>query len=444
MNPVLLLVIVVLVGLQLRLPRAWAFVPLLIAACHTPYTPFLSGFTAARLLIIVGIIRAIKEGWFEWSVHESRDRMIAVFAVLAMLSTFAHGWEYSNPLTTRIRLILDVCGAFIFARAYLYDNDSLARFAASLALVMAPFAAMMAIEQSSGRNSYGFIGVSKAFAIVRDGEFRAQGTFGTPILAGTAGASAIPLFVMLFRENRRLGLIGLAASGSIVIFSASSGPIGTTLIGLAVIALWPMRANLRPILAMTAIFLLVIHFIRTKPVWHLMTLIDFVGGSTGWHRAYLIDMAVKHLGEWWFLGTDYTRHWMPYGLAAVENHCDLTNYYIHLGVIGGLPLVICLVVVLWKTFRLILRAVEEIGGAGTTAEFRLWCLGAALLGHAITFLSISYYDQMSVFFWLLVGGAAGFVRHAAEDDQYEEAREEVATPQAAWSGDWAPGLYRRQ
>ncbi len=444
MNPVLLSVIVILAGLQLKLPRAWAFIPLLIAACHTPYTPFLSGLTAARLLIIVGILRAIREGWFEWSVHERRDRMMVVFAALAMLSTFAHGWEYSNPLTTRIRLVLDVCGAFIYARAYLYDNGSLARFATSLALVMAPFALMMAIEQSSGRNPYGFIGVSKAIAIVRDGEFRAQGTFGTPILAGTVGASAIPLFLMLWRENRRIALIGLAASGSIVVFSASSGPIGTTLIGLSVIALWPMRANLRPILALAAVFLVVIHFIRTKPVWHLMTLIDFVGGSTGWHRAYLIDMAMKHLDEWWLFGTDYTRHWMPYGLAAVENHCDLTNYYIHLGVTGGLPLVMCLVVILWMTFRLILRAVEEIGGEGATAEFRLWCLGAALLGHSITFLSISYYDQMSVFFWLLVGGAAGFVRDAVTEERHDEIREEVADPRAGWSGDWAPGLYRRQ
>jgi hypothetical protein len=443
-NPILLAVIAALAALQMKLPRAWAFAPLLVAACHTPYMPFAAGLTATRVIILLGILRAMKEGWFAWSIGESRDRMMLVFAGLALLSTVAHGWEYDNPLTSRMRFVLDVCGAFLYARAFLYENASISRFATVLACVLTPLALMMVIEARSGRNPYVFIGVAKTFSLVREGGFRPQGPFGTPILAGTAGASAIPLLAMLWWENRRVALLGLGAALTIVYCSASSGPIGTTMIGLGAIALWPLRANLRAFIAAGVVFLVFVHFIREKPVWHLMTLIDFVGGSTGWHRAYLIDMAVKHMGEWWFLGTDYTRHWLPYALATVPNHCDLTNYYIHLGVMGGLPLVLCLLVILWKTFRLVLGAVSKIGGAGTVAEFRLWCLGAALLGHAVTFLSISYFDQMSFFFWLLIGGAAGFVADAVSGDSREENAEPKPDPRAGWVGEWAPGLYRRQ
>ena len=444
MNPVLLAAIAVLVGLQLRLPRAWAFVPLLVAACHTPGSPFLAGLTAARIVLICGILRALIEGWSGWSIREPRDRLIAIFSGLAVISTVAHGWDYDNPLTARLRFVLDVAGAFIYARAYLHDHKSLSRFAVALAWVLVPFALMMAIERQTGRNAYNFIGVQRTFSVVRDGNFRPQGPFGTPILAGTAGASAIPLLVMILKEHRRTAILGLAAALSIVINSGSSGPIGTVLVGLAVLAIWPWRANLRAIMALAAVGLVIIHFVRTRPVWHLMTLIDFVGGSTGWHRAYLIDMAVQHLDEWWLLGTDYTRHWMPYALEAVENHCDLTNYYIHLGVMGGLPLVICLLVILWKTFRLVLGTIAEFGGSGTREEFHLWCLAAALSGHAITFLSISYFDQMSFFFWLLIGGAAGFVADAVTGENQGDASEVEPDPRAGWVGEWAPGLYRRQ
>ncbi len=136
---------------------------------------------------------------------------------------------------------------------------------------------------------------------------------------------------------------------------------------------------------------------------------DFVGGSTGWHRAYLIDMAVQHLDEWWMFGSDSTRHWMPYGLLAVPEHCDLTNYYIHLGVMAGMPVVITLIAIQWKSFRIIGQRMSELRKSNSPDEFWLWCLGSALFAHAITFLSISYFDQIYVFFWGLIGGLMGFV-----------------------------------
>ncbi|MGD7651638.1 MAG: O-antigen ligase family protein [Verrucomicrobiales bacterium] len=441
MNPVLIVACVVLAVIQLRISRDWAFLPLIIAVCHTPYTPFLAGLTVTRVVLLVGIFRAVQEGCFRWSFKDTRDRLILLFAVVALISTFAHEWGRVNPLNERIRLVLDVVGTYLFARAFLVENKAIARLGIGLAFVMVPFAVMMAFQKATGFNPYSILG-APSFSLIRDGEFRAQGPFGTPILAGTAGASVIALLIPLWREWRKVAIMGTAASLIVVIASGSSGPIGTTVLSLGVVSLWRWRGNLRQIRVVAVIGLIIIHFVRTRPVWHLMSIIDIVGGSTGWHRAYLIDMAVAHLDEWWLLGCDYTNHWMPYALAAVPEHCDLTNYYIQLGVTGGLPLMICLVLSQWKAFRSLGGAFREIGGAGTEAEFRLWCVGSALFAHTITFLSISYFDQMSVFFWLLVGGLPGFISDSSgpAGEEPEDWDDEPTGP-VVWA-DWAPGEHR--
>ena len=86
------------------------------------------------------------------------------------------------------------------------------------------------------------------------------------------------------------------------------------------------------------------------PAYYLLARIDLTGSSTSWHRAALIDMALGHLSEWWAFGTDHTRHWMPYGVPWSDNHSDITNYYISMGVNGGLPLMLLFIAILAKAF----------------------------------------------------------------------------------------------
>lgn len=415
----MLVLCVVLCAMQFRLSRAWAFLPLLVAACHTPYIPFMAGMTVARTVVLCGLLRAGLNGWLSWSIRNSLDRLVAVFAVLVLFSTIGHGWEHNNPLMARLRLVVDVVGTFLYMRAYLADRDSLERFAVGLSLVLVPFALFMVMEKQSGLNPYAIVGAGNLHSLIREGEFRAQGPFGTPILAGTVGAGAIPLFIALWNNRRKFALTGIIAAVVIVYASASSGPISTMAIGLAMVAFWKWRVHLKPALIGFGILLLILQMFKNRPIWYLMALMDLVGGSTGWHRAYLIDMAVQHLDEWWLLGTDFTRHWMPYGLAAVPEHCDLTNYYIHLGVMSGFGVIICLLVIQWRSFRILSERMRELRGSDPAAEFDLWCIMSIFIAHAVTFLSISYFDQVYVFFWGLLGGLAGFLL-PSEDEEPEE------------------------
>ena len=426
MSPLLLAICIALCALQFRLTRAWAFLPLLVAPGHTPYIPFLGGLTVARAVIICGLLRAGMNGWLSWSFRNSLDRLVVIFAVIVLFSTVGHSSEHNNPLMARLRLVVDVVGTFLYMRAYLTDRESLGRLSSALALVLVPFALLMAMEKQSGMNPYAAIGAGNLFSLIREGEFRAQGPFGTPILAGTVGACAIPLFIALLKTRRKLAITGIVAGMVIVLSSASSGPLSTLAIGLAVVAFWKWRVNFKAAIIGVILLLLGMQMFKDRPIWYLMALMDLVGGSTGWHRAYLIDMAVQHLDEWWLLGTGFTRHWMPYGLAAVPEHCDLTNYYIHLGVMSGLGVIICLMTIQWRSFRMLSERMRELRGSDPDAEFGLWCVMAIFIAHAITFLSISYFDQVYVFFWGLLGGLPGFLQPSENEDEEDDEDEEMS------------------
>jgi hypothetical protein len=145
------------------------------------------------------------------------------------------------------------------------------------------------------------------------------------------------------------------------------------------------------------------------PVYFLMARIDITGGSTGWHRAQLVRASIEHLDEWWAVGTDYTRHWMPSGIHANEIHADITNHFLGMGVLGGLPLLILFVLMLSAAFRAVGRALRENEGRSPARDFLIWTLGAMLFGEVMSFWAISFYDQ-SVSFFYLVLAALGAIR----------------------------------
>jgi hypothetical protein len=153
-----------------------------------------------------------------------------------------------------------------------------------------------------------------------------------------------------------------------------------------------------------AFFLIVVlNQIMTDPVYYLLARIDITGGSTGWHRAALIQSAIAHLQEWWLAGTDVTRHWMPTGIYANETQTDITNHYIAMGVMGGLLLMAAFIWVLVEAFICVGKALRLNTHAPRSQQFMIWVLGCILLGHAVTFFSISYFGQEVVFLYLLFG-----------------------------------------
>lgn len=395
---------------QLLLSKRWAFLPLLLATCHLGNVEFLGQLTAVRLIILLGLIRALMGGFLAASPRDPINLVFYVFGFFAVLSGLAHGSE-PNPFSLRIGLAFNVIGCTLYTRSYVSDETALRTYLVSVAIILIPLAALMLAEKVTGKNVYLASGLTLHGGGVREGRMRACGPFRSPILAGTAGAVGLPLALYLLKRRTGWGVLAAGSCVTVAVASGSSGPLSALFVGAGCVCLWRVRSHLRQIQIGLSILAVLYMIIKGRPIWYVMASIDIVGGSTGWHRARLMDQGFHYLGEWWLAGTDYTRHWMATGVSWSQNHTDLTNYYLHLGVIGGLALPLCVLSVIVICFRRIGAIVIRWPDGGSAPDrFLFWCAGSSLAAHSISFVSVSYFDQIFVLFYSLVGaiGCASF------------------------------------
>lgn len=441
---------IVLVVLQCMLPWRWAFVPLLLAALHAGNVELVKEMTPCRILILVGLARAVGAKRFVYSSRCPLDLAVVFFSVFAILIAAVPRLDVPSPLRQNLGLIYNVAGTYFYGRAYLPDSGAIWRFATAMSFSIMVLAAGLTIEQQTRKNPYSFLGSIRGDAVIRNGRIRALGPFKHPILTGTAGAAAVPIACILWRRRRRAALIGIISGIAGTVASSSSGPLAALLVSVVALAGWRFRGHLRFIQRMTLALLIVMHLTSSRGVWYLMARMDLVGGSTGYHRARLIDSAIEDLAKWWLAGTDYTRNWMWSGVSWSTRHTDITNYFLHIGVIGGIGLLGGLLAMLWFAFRTIGRAFsfsareeeleetsqklqfveedEEGEDARSEIDFAYWCVGSAILAHAVTFLSVSYFDQMYVVFYLTLGLVPSFLEKGEEEEDVEPSRELAMSP----------------
>lgn len=433
MTSVVIAIVAILVVAQMILPRGLAFLPLVIAAAHLGDIEILPELTPARTLILAGFARACFSGYFKGYVLTRLDRVFVFFSVFALISAFGNPPDlyFPSPFASRLGLILNIVGTYLYGRIYLPDLNAFMKYACMIPVILAPLALGMISEQASRKNVYYPLGGRSPESLVREGKVRAQGPFDHAILAGTCGATALPFAFLLWKRGRKgLAIATVVVCMNIVLTSASSGPLAAVAVSFVVVFMWKWREHLKLLLYGGVALAFFYTVTRGRGPWFLMASLDLVGGSTGWHRAELIDQAYKNLGEWWLFGTNYTRHWMASGVRWNPNMVDLTNYYIHLGVTGGLGLTLSLIAIIWVGFSMLRVRMNELRAAGDPDEIVIWCAGGLLATHAMGFVSISYFDQMYVFFYILVGAIPGLV--ASRSAQEAEA-EEGAFDEQGWS-----------
>jgi TRAP-type mannitol/chloroaromatic compound transport system permease small subunit len=434
---IILFATLVLIVAQLFLPLRYAYVPLLLAAFHLSDFEVVNQFTPIRLVLIVGLIRAVTRGFFQWSSSNKLDLMVLFFAGVAMLSSLGHvpNNYVPNPWMERIGLCLNICGSYLYARAYFQGPDFLYRFSRVLVLIIVPFSILISLEQVAGRNIYGAVGLSQTeSSITRNDRFRAQGTFGHAIIAGTAAATTLPFMVLLYRrKDRKLAIVGGAAAVMGALASASSGPLLALVAGVSLMMFWRWRHWLHTVKIAILVMLVVLNFTMSRPIWFLIARIDIVGGSTGWHRSILIDRAMTYINEWWLAGTDHTRHWIHSGVTWNPNHTDITNYYLQMCVLGGLPLLIAFVLIIYSGLKQLERQMAvmrlELPDDDRDGEFAMWCVWTAIFMHCLSFISIAYFDQAYSLFFGLLGAIPALVSGNGSGRDYldEEAENESDT-----------------
>jgi hypothetical protein len=408
MNPLGLTLTTVLSILILALPRAWAPCMLIIGALSmTVGQMVLIGpfhFTAIRVLLFFGIIRIlIRKERPSTSLNYIDKWFIAWVATNAIMFIICRA--SFAAFVNRLGFAYNALGYYFFFRCTVWNIEEINRLIRTAAIMASIVAIGMFIEKITQRSIYAiFGGIYDNIGTeswVRNGRVRCQGPFTISILAGSFGATLFPLMMGQFNlkgMRRNVAILGFISSIAITILSASSGPmmcLASVIIGFSC---WFIKDKMRIVRWCILIGLIFAALLMHAPVWYLIYKVGVFSGGDSWHRAHIINQAFVHLNEWWLCGTAQTGHWMPYTLP--DGQSDITSAYLANGVEGGIAAMFFFIMIIVQCFKAIGRS--TLIAQDLKKKFFIWCLGCALIGHTINFISVSYFDQIIIFWYLLL------------------------------------------
>jgi hypothetical protein len=390
------------------LPRRYVIIPFIMTCFFLTLGQKInlmgSEFTMLRFIILFGWIRLLL--WNEF-VPLRLNVIDAIILSWAVSLVVMHSLMMMHPsaLVNRLGYAYDALGFYFLFRFLIHDVQDFENAVVIMAIMMIPLSLAFLLEHATGRNVFSVLGGVPEVTWEREGSLRCQGPFSHPILAGTVGATSIPLLLSLwFRGGtyRGLGVIGVIAATTIIITSASSGPLMAGIYGMGAMMLWPMHRYMRYLRWGLLILLVILHMVMTAPIWFLIARLSSLVGGTGWHRSELIDQAIRHFDEWWLMGTRYTAHWGLNTLPFDPDMVDITNQYILEGVRGGLLQMILFVLIIVFCFRNVGRAIQRSEDRPFAMKMVLWSMGVALFTHVVSFISVSYFDQLIMLWYLLL------------------------------------------
>ena len=412
MNPLAVLFFLSCAVALLVVPRKWAPAPLLLGCTYMTLGQGIElgpvSLPVYRMMLLVGLVRVVIKGEGVPGGFNVIDKLMVTWGVWVVFASFFHDPERAGPIYA-CGVVFNLTLIYFLIRIWCTALDEVQEVIVFVALLLVPIAIEMVTERITGKNLFSVFGGVPENVVVREGEYRAQGPFRHPILAGTVGATCVPLFVGILKKYKTLAIIGIGAGVIMTFASASSGPVMSLIFGGLAILLWRFKQFMSPLRYAVAAAYLILMVTMAKPPYYLIARIDVSGGSTGWHRAFLIENTFKHFSEWWLFGTDITRHWMPLqGIGHDPLHTDITNYYIGFGVTGGLLAMLLVIAMMLVSFAWVGKIHDSRSDSQAEQRFMIWCFGASLFSHAATSISVAYFDQSMLFFWLNVAVISSF------------------------------------
>lgn len=390
----------------LVLPRRYAIVPIIATCCYMTMgqSIVVAGchFTMIRVLMLFGWTRLLLRGEVRAIELGRLDKTIMWWTTISFIA-YISLWRSGDAVVYKLGATYNIVGYYFLFRMMLRSLDDVIQVFRAISLLIVPLAVFMLVEKSTGRNLFSVFGGVSAITLVRDGVLRCQGPFSHPILAGTFGATVLPLATCLWLDGA-LGKIlaagGVVSSLIITVASGSSGPVLAFMAAVLALSLWRARTHMYILRRGLTGALISLQIFMKAPIWFLLARIDVFSGSTGFHRAMLIDGAFHNLSDWWLMGTQSTLAWAD----EEQGLFDVTNQYLQVGAEGGIVsmgLFIWIIVCGFRSVGLTWRFMAEIGEPAAD-QFIVWGLGAALFAHVVSYISVSYFDQNFVNWYLLL------------------------------------------
>lgn len=380
-------------------PRRYAIVPLIALESIVPTAQriVVAGldWNFGRILVVVGCLRILAKGE-AWRIRLNRiDKAVLAWAILGILVYSARRGSV-GALIYKLGLTVDTLGIYALARVWIRDRVDVDRISGAISVLALFAGAMFLYENATQTNLYSIVGGVNDYTSIREGRLRCQGPFKHPILAGVFWVSLFPWIAIRWwtRPSARiLTVLGAAGALIAVYASSSSTPIMGFGAGLFGVGMYLFRYQMRWIRWGAFFTLVALHMVMNKPVWHLITRINVIAGSTGYHRYRLINAWVNHWPEWLVLGSKSTASWGWYLF-------DVTNQYIKESVDGGLVGLILFVMYFSFAYGSIGRMMRA---ARRRAEaYQLWGIGIAIFMQCVMFLSVGItHAQQNLMCWLL-------------------------------------------
>lgn len=381
-------------------------------------------FYFLRILILVGAARLFLKHEAAGFRLSQLDKLVVGWAVVTLICGLIR-----EPSLEIFGALYNDLGTYFIFRLLMRDSEDVKDYLKILAFLGIVVGICMTWEVMTRRNPFYIFGGVPQITVQRGDRFRCQGAFRQPILAGTFGATLFPLMVGLWQESGRkkiLATLGIIFSLIITVVSASSGPLMTFLAAMVGFALWPLRRKMKLFRRSIVVAVIGVSLTMNAPVWYLITrLSDLVGGG-GWHRSWLIDQFLTHISQWCYYGTNYTANWAPGGevMPNNPNMMDITNHYVTQGIKGGAVGFILFIATVVVCFKIVGRAVWSRSDWSYNPKLA-WALGICLACHCTAFISVSYFDQIQVFwFWLLAAIAVVPEQASRKADEEASVREE--------------------
>jgi len=396
LHPIVLVAMLIAMALILLLRRKYIIWPVIAAAFLIPLGQeiLISGlhFSVYRIIILTVVVRMLlsmfssPEGVF----GDRLGTLDVVFLLWALLRAFAGVLVFSfnsGALVYQAGFLLDALGGYFVLRYLIRDEDDIYRTLRAFAAVSCVIAVCMVFERLHQVNVFGLLGGVRVSPEIRNGSVRSQGPFQHELLAGTFAATLLPLFFLLWKSGKSyvLAAIGAISATIMVLTSHSSTPVLAYAAGILAICAWPIRRHTRAVRWGIVAALVGLNMVMKAPVWFIIQHIDVVGGSSGYHRAMLVNDFIVHFRDWWLMGTTENARW---GF----NMWDMCNQFVAEGQVGGLATFLCFLALICICFSRIGIARKAVEG-DRDKEWYFWLFGAALFSHVVGFFGISYFDQ---------------------------------------------------
>lgn len=370
--------------------------------------------SAGRIVITVLLLRCFVNPNIRRNFRWSRFDTWITCSMAVYVTMYCFTRPLIDGLENRAGYLMDTWLIYLATRFCITSRADVISIIKGIAIICTPLALFGVLESVIGWQPY--IHLRQYCPWRQDlpsyeprwGLKRALGPNANPIPFGMAFATFLPMVYWLRYQMGPWKKWAYLFTGVLVVgtlSSMSSGPVVMLIVICLCLVLEYQKQLIKPILIFAAFSIVFVAIASNRSFYHVIAeYADPVGGS-GWHRARLIDCAIKYFDQWYLVGYGGEDPGWGQDLGGFAN-TDVTNEFIIAGVRYGILGVVAFCWVLVAAMRLLIRQ------HNTTRNVRwqswTWALCTTLVALIIVLNTVGLLAHMGPVFYAFMAiiGAA--------------------------------------